>query len=161
MSINAKITKVGNHIAEDEKKPANPIIDVTSAGKKGLFNIKIKHPNKNWFLPEFTQVLKDLELWKNELVIKKIIRERSIERVEEIPASIKRKYNKEHKFLKSEFTHDVLYDKNHKAKDFDDAILLAREILSKKFSNVETTFEQIKHIPYYKKGRVTLNLKKK
>lgn len=165
MSI--KITRIGpDPYREDEKKPTRPIVKVEKGDRKDTFVIKILHPNKNWFLPEVKQLLVELGLWTRENR-KLIVRRRSLEDVEGLPAKIKKKYNTPEKFLKDELTNDVLYEKGHRFKDVESdmegfklALDRGNEILEEQFSELETEYEDIKHIPNYKKGFVKLKTKK-
>lgn len=155
---NIKITRIGvNPYIEDEKKPHKLIREVKPGSRKDLFQIIIKHPNKNWFLPEIRDVLKEHGLWTKE-VRKLIVREKSIENVD-LPAKLKKKFNKPEKILKDEKTHDILFDKQVRCKDMFEALDKAREIEEEQFSDVETEYEEIKFIPHGKKGRMKLKRK--
>lgn len=55
-------------------------------------------------------------------------------------------------------TKEILYEKNHLAKSFEDAFNLGKK-LKEKFSDISTWAEEILFIPRPKRGKMKLNLK--
>lgn len=56
-------------------------------------------------------------------------------------------------------TKEILYEKNHLAKTFNEAFLLGKEIKETKFSNITTWAEEILFIPRPKRGKMKLSTK--
>lgn len=64
-----------------------------------------------------------------------------------------------HPNRKEDLTREVLYREEHKAKDMFEAIDIGNKIKDSRFFDVHTTYEDIKFIPNYKKGKMKLNTK--
>jgi hypothetical protein len=59
----------------------------------------------------------------------------------------------------ADLKYDPLYNEIHEAKNFEEALDIAREIERTRFFDIETKYEEIKFIPSYKKGFVKLKTK--
>lgn len=91
---------------EDEKKPAQLVVEIKPTAEPDKFIIMVLHPNRQ-----------------------------------------------------ADFTRKVLYEKVHEAKSIDEAVAKANHIKNTEFANTETTYEEVKFIPKWKRGKMKLDLK--
>jgi hypothetical protein len=63
------------------------------------------------------------------------------------------------KALDGKLSYENLYQEVHEAANFDEALNIARKIMESQFFDIVTAYEEIKHIPNYKKGFVKLKTK--
>lgn len=64
-----------------------------------------------------------------------------------------------HPNRRADLSREVLYKEEHKAKDMLEALDIGKRIKDTQFADVYTTYEDIKFIPNYKKGKMKLNTK--